>query len=210
MEVQIQETLTNLQVKYLDLYLTHMPFPVKMVNGNSQRSNGPPMYVVWSKLEEFHNRGLVKNLGISNYPGIMVNDLMGYAKILPIVNEIERHPRLPQTELITFCRSLGIEIMSFGVIGSLQLIPNQKNPIICDERILEIAKKHSRTAQQVLIRWQLQTGCVSITKSSTKERIFGNFDCDFQLDEDDMKKIATLECGERLYSHKWSGVAVFY
>jgi alcohol dehydrogenase (NADP+) len=118
---QINTTLADLQLSYLDLYLIHQPIPVKPDANNPNnyvRARGISIHPIWHKMETLVDTGKVKAIGVSNFPTALLNDLLNYARIKPAVNQIERTPYLPQHKHIEFCRSEGIEITAYGALGA--------------------------------------------------------------------------------------------
>jgi diketogulonate reductase-like aldo/keto reductase len=118
---QINTTLADLQLSYLDLYLIHQPIPVKPNTNNPNtyvRARGISIQPTWHKMETLVDTGKVKAIGVSNFPTALLNDLLNYARIKPAVNQIERTPYLTQHKHIEFCRSEGIEITAYGALGA--------------------------------------------------------------------------------------------
>jgi len=164
-------------------------------------------------LEQCHKEGLVKAIGVSNFPSVLINDFQNACEIVPAVNQIERHPYLAQYELHSFHESLGISITAYAPFGNPGLMADKlrsQGPLLSNPVILDIAKRHRKTPAQVLIRWQIDSGCVVIPKSITPTRIAENFNVfDFKLDTEDMTRIRGLDCGFRLFAQDWHGVPCF-
>jgi len=212
----LQKALTDLQLEYLDLYLMHIPVPcVKTPEGEEKaaRRAGFALLDTWRVLEGAHAEGVVKAIGVSNFPAILINDFQNAAKVVPACNQIERHPYLSQMELVEFHRSLGIALTAFSPLGApaemgakfAKVSEPLKNPVI-----QAIANKYGKTPAQVLLRWSIDSGIPVIPKSSTNSRIVENFDVfDFNLDAADMSHIAALDRGLRLFEQNQEGVPCF-
>lgn len=194
----LEQTLKDLQLDYLDLYLMHWPVALKKGTAMPESSedmislNDLPVEVTWAGMEEAQMKGLVKAIGVSNFGKKKLENLIEKAEIAPSVNQIENHPLLQQNELIDFCQKNMIAVTAYSPLGSgehkgeLNLMEN--------EVINEIATRLQVTPAQVLIAWQVNRGVVSIPKSIHNDRIKENFAAqNIELDEEDMKKIASLD-----------------
>ena len=175
------KSLERLGLDYVDLYLIHWPAP-KL-----------DKYVeTWQALEEIYESGRAKAIGVCNFHVQHLEKLMANAKVTPAINQIELHPRLAQHEIREYCVSKNIQVESWSPIGG------SGGNLLNDPVIHDIASKHNRTAAQIIIRWHIQSGLVVIPKSVHVDRIKQNADVfDFALDDNDMKKIAQLNTGER-------------
>ncbi|KAK4528751.1 hypothetical protein GAYE_SCF64G6697 [Galdieria yellowstonensis] len=195
-----KQTLQDLRLDYLDLYLVHWPcnweftgLPITADNWIPKDKDGNIKFSkvsleqTWHAMEEVQKMGLVKSIGVSNYSIVNMLDLFSYCKIPPAVNQIEMHPYYARTDLLEFCKSRGVHVTAYSPLGSGKHGPLQ------DETVAKIAKKHGRTPAQVLIRWCLQRGCSVIPKSVKKERIKENFDVLFELSPQDMKELEALD-----------------
>lgn len=175
----LDESLARLGLDYVDLYLIHWPTP---------KQN---LYVeAWKALVELRKAGKARSVGVSNFTVRNLQEAIDASGVVPAVNQIELHPRLPQKELREFHAKHGIITESWSPLGRGTLI---------EETVLaEIGQKYGKSPAQVILRWHLDSGLVVIPKSVTPSRIAENIDVfDFQLDESDMEKIAALETGER-------------
>jgi 2,5-diketo-D-gluconate reductase A len=170
----------RLGVDYLDLYLIHWPLP--------ERNTFVDTFTAFAHLRD---RGRIRSIGVSNFEPEHLRILIDGTGIVPVVNQIELHPLLPQTELREVHVQLGIATEAWSPLGQGSLL---ENPVITG-----IADNHGKTPAQVLIRWHIQLGNIVIPKSVTPERIVSNFDVfDFELSENDMSAISSLGDGTRL------------
>lgn len=169
-----EESLNKLQLDYLDLYLIHQPY------GDVHGS--------WRAMEELYEGGKIRTIGISNFQPDRVMDLVIFNKVVPAVNQIETHPFHQQIETQQFLKENNVQIESWGPFAE------GKNNLFSNELLAAIGKKYDKSIAQVVLRWMIQRGIVVIPKSVTKERIIQNFDVfDFELEQDDMAQIKTLD-----------------
>lgn len=172
-----EESLRLLGLDYLDLYLTHWPVPDKFVD-------------TYRAIERLYEEKLIRVPGVSNHHQEHLMTLEQTVHTMPMVNQIECHPYLQQTKLISFCQEKDIAVTSWSPLG--------RGSILKDEVINQIATNHNKTAAQIIIKWHLQRHLIVIPKSVTPSRIMENKDVfDFTLTEEDMNKIACLERGGR-------------
>jgi diketogulonate reductase-like aldo/keto reductase len=210
MDGQLEKTLKDLQTDYLDLYLIHQPGSAMRENNVAKARRGVSIQTIWRKFETFYDAGKTKAIGVSNFNTAIFNDLINYCRIKPAMNQIERHPYLIHKRHIDYCRSEGVEITAYGSLGAPGLMAGVDQPLLSNPVILEVAKKHNKTAAQVLIRWSIEGKVVSIPKSIKPERIEENFKVwDFKLSEEEMKAIDNLDRSRRYFQQDWFGVPLF-
>ena len=165
---------------YLDLYLIHWPVPAigEFVD-------------TWRAFGALRDRGHIRSIGVSNFAPEHLNTLIDGTGIFPVVNQIELHPLLTQVELREVHKKLGIATEAWSPLAQGRLL---EHPTITG-----IADAYGKTEAQVIIRWHLQIGNIVIPKSVNPERIASNFDVfDFELSEDDVTSISSLDNGTRL------------
>ncbi|WHX47000.1 aldo/keto reductase [Paenibacillus woosongensis] len=173
-----ETSLNKLGLEYLDLYLIHWP-----VQGKYKEA--------WRALETLYKAGRVKAIGVSNFQIHHLKDLMQDAEIKPMVNQVEYHPRLTQKELQSFCQEHGIQLEAWSPLMQGQLL---------DEQVLkDIANKYDKSTAQVILRWDLQNGVVTIPKSTKEHRIVENATVfDFELTKEEMERINDLNQNYRV------------
>jgi 2,5-diketo-D-gluconate reductase A len=164
-----------LDAGYVDLYLIHWPAPSKDRFVDS-----------WKALIRLRDEGRVRSIGVSNFTPAHLQRLFDETGVVPVLNQIELHPRFQQLALREFDDRHKIVTQSWSPLGRGRL---DQNPVIND-----IARKHGRSWAQVVLRWHLDSGLSAVTKSVTPSRIAENFAVlEFKLDGDDMQSLATLD-----------------
>lgn len=178
------ESLKKLQTDYLDLILLHQPVG--------------DYYGAYRDLEKLYEEGKVRAIGVSNfYPDRLV-DLCLSTKIKPMVNQIEVNVFNQQIEAKKWADKYGVVLEAWAPFAE------GRNNMFQNEVLLSIGEKHNKSTAQVILRWLYQRGIVSLAKSVHEERIKENFDIySFELDDDDMKKIETLDTStSSFFSHQ--------
>lgn len=167
-----EASLQKLGLEYLDLYLIHWPVEGKYKDA-------------WRALEALYKEEKVRAIGVSNFQVHHLEELLKDAEVKPVINQVEYHPRLTQQELKAFCRENGIQLEAWSPLMQGQLLDN--------EIIAAIAEKHGKSAAQVILRWDLQNGVITIPKSTKEHRIAANASIfDFELSSDEMEQISSL------------------
>ena len=175
------ESLRRLDLDYVDLYLLHQPFG--------------DIFGVWRALEELYKEGKIKAIGVSNFKPDQLANLATFNEVTPAVNQIELHVFNQKEDEQAYMLSKGVQTESWGAFAEGQF-DVFNNPVL-----KEIAEKYSKTTAQVMLRWQLQRGIVSLSKSANPERVRQNFDIfDFELSAEDMDKIAALNTNTTVFS----------
>ncbi|OAB42562.1 aldo/keto reductase [Paenibacillus antarcticus] len=168
-----ETSLSKLGLEYLDLYLIHWPVAGKFKDA-------------WRALETIYKEGRVKSIGVSNFLIHQLEELMKDAEIKPMVDQMEHHPRLTQKELQAFCKENGIQFEAWSPLMQGQLLDNVD--------LKEIGDKYGKSIAQVILRWNLQNGVVTIPKSTKEHRIIENASIfDFELTREDMERIDGLD-----------------
>lgn len=179
----VEESMKKLQTNYIDLMLLHQPFA--------------DYYGAWKALEELYEEGKLRTIGISNfYPDRMV-DLASFARIRPMVNQVETHPYNQQILAKEYMDKYGVQVEAWAPFGE------GRGGLFEDGLLVEIGKKYGKTTAQVMLRWQIERGVIVIPKSTHYERMLENINVfDFTLSEEDMDRIAILDKKESsFFSH---------
>ncbi|NFA59750.1 aldo/keto reductase [Clostridium sporogenes] len=175
-----EASIKKLGIDYLDLFLIHWPQPLSKET--------------WKALEKLYKEGRVKAIGVSNFLVDHLKWLLEDAEIKPMVNQVEFHPRLIQKDLIEFCRKNSIQLEAWS--------PLMRGKVFQIELLQDLAKKYDKTISQIVLRWDLQMGVVTIPKSVTPSRIKENADIfDFEISKEDMDRIQQLDKGLRAGSN---------
>ncbi|KAK0307882.1 hypothetical protein LTR01_005214 [Friedmanniomyces endolithicus] len=174
----VAESLKKTNLKYIDLYLLHAPY------GGKEGRLG-----AWRALVEAVDEGKVRSIGVSNYGVHHLEELDEWQKQQPkekagilSVNQVELHPWLARPDIVSWCQDHGVVVEAYSpLVRSTRM----EEPVL-----VSLAKKHGKTAAQILLRWGLQKGFVILPKSVTHSRIEENTKLyDFELDASDMKEL---------------------
>jgi len=172
---------TALGIDVVDLYLVHWP-----VKGKSRDT--------WRALEKILADGKVRAIGVSNFFAHHLQEILTSSSIVPAVNQVEFHPFLVQEDLLAFDAKTGIQHEAWSPLLRGR---NLDNPIL-----VEIARKHGKTTAQVILRWDIQKGVVTIPRSTRRERILENSQIfDFTLEPGEVRAITGLDNGTRVGPH---------
>jgi len=193
----LKQTLADLQLSYLDLYLVHWPVAFEKTGEvvPKDKSGGivwakTSIQETWQAMEELPKTGLVKAIGVSNFHIINLLDLLTYAKIKPAANQIEMQPYLYKPELLGLCAKHGIHVTAYSPFGSSEA--GQHGPLH-DHTLGHIAKQHKKTVAQVIVRWSTQHGVSVIPKSVKPARMQENLDVfGFALSDKEIEQIDKL------------------
>jgi diketogulonate reductase-like aldo/keto reductase len=177
------DSMVNLGLDYVDMYLIHWPCPRRGLFPDTYRA-----------LETLYREGRVRAIGVSNFQPAHLDRLLQSAEVVPAVNQIELHPWLQQEELRAKHTELGIHTEAWSPLG--------RGQVLADPVIQACAVEHRRTPAQVILRWHMQLGTIAIPKASSEARIRENLDVfGFTLSDRDMAAINALDRGQRTGSH---------
>lgn len=173
-KASIESSLKKMNLDYLDLVLIHQP-----VND---------YYGTYRAMQDLYKEGKIKAIGVSNfYPDRLV-DLALFNEVKPAVNQIEINPFHQQLDAQTFNQKYNVQLQAWAPFAE------GKNGMFENQDLKTIGEKYNKSVAQVILRWLLQRGIVPLAKTVNKERMLQNIDIfNFELNEDDMKKIASLD-----------------
>jgi D-xylose reductase len=209
----LKKQLADWGVDYFDLYIIHFPVALKYV---APEVRYPPGWYVdgdakveyskaslqdtWKAFEAAQKKGLAKSIGVSNYTGALLLDLLSYASVVPQTLQIEHHPYLVQPKLIELAQEKGIAVTGYSSFGPQSFVDGDMDlakdiPLLFDHDVIKkAADAHGKTTAQVLLRWATQRGLAVIPKSSSQGRLEANLDVTgFDLTEDEIKAISALD-----------------
>lgn len=177
-----EESLRKLDTNYIDLYLIHWPVVDKIQE-------------TWKVLEGLYKDGLVKAIGVSNFKDHHLETLKEISTISPAINQVELHPFFNQQSILDYCKKEGIQLEAWSPLGA------SKTDLLKEPLLVKLSEKYDKSPAQIVLRWNFQRDVVIIPKSSNKERLVQNMNIfDFNLTEDDMNQINSLDKGLRLGS----------
>ncbi len=169
-----QTTLNKLGLEYLDLYLIHRP------RGDVKGS--------WKAMEELYEAGKIRAIGVSNFEPDQMAELLSYAKIKPVINQIETHVFFQEHIAYEYLKETGVQMQAWSPFAA------GRNGIFSNTVLAAIGKKYGKSIAQVCLRWHFQRGIVAIPRSSQKVHMAENLDIfDFKLEKTDMQTIAKLD-----------------
>jgi len=180
----IDKSLRRLQLDYLDLYLIHQPF------GDVHGS--------WRAMEEAYKAGKLRAIGLSNFHPDRLMDIKVFNEVAPAVNQIEVNPFHQQAESVAVMHDNGVQAEAWAPFAE------GRNNLFQNEALVAIGGKYGKSVGQVVLRWLVQRGIVALAKSVRRQRMAENLNIfDFQMDDSDMARIATLETGtSSFFSHR--------
>ena len=164
----------------IDIYLLHWPYPYLWKEQ-------------WRKMEELYLAGKCDAIGVCNFDLGYLKELLAFCKVKPTINQIERHPIYQQQDLVDYCQANDIAVMAYSPVARMDKTLHE-SPVL-----IEIAKKYEKTVNQVILRWDIDTGCIPIPASSSEQHIAENSDVfDFSLNHKEIEAINGLELGKRI------------
>lgn len=180
----IAKSLEALGLDYLDLYLIHWPNPIKFRQNWAEANAGS-----WKAMEEAHEAGKIRSLGLSNFMERHYEKLMETADMAPVVDQIKICPGIPQKELVAYCKAHGMLVEGYSPLGTGGIF---KSPLM-----QELSEKYGRPISQICVRWSMQQGAIPLPKSVNEQRIIENSKVfDFELTQNDCDAIAAIDFAE--------------
>ena len=178
----IEESLKNLDLDYIDLILIHCPQPWRLFGSSFHyyKQN----VKVWKALEEAYKEGKVRAIGVSNFNEKDLQNIFDNCEIRPMVNQIKVHAGYSELNIIDFCKKNDVVVEAYSPIGHGRALEIKT--------VQDLAEKYGVLASQLLIKYTLQLGTVSLPKASRKEHIEDNLKLDFEISEEDMNILKQL------------------
>lgn len=217
----IKETLANLQLDYVDLYLIHWPMGFK--EGDDMFPRGEDGQIIfseadfmdtWKAMEELPGLGLAKTIGVSNFNKDQLQRVLDNGKIVPAVNQVECHPYFNQVKLFEFCKSKGIVLNGYSPFGSPDRPWAKPDDVklLDDPKLREVGAKYGKSTAQVILRWLVQRGIIAIPKTVSKNRLAENLNVfDFTLSPEDMEYVNTFSRPDGRVCHlEWNKHHKYY
>jgi len=204
----LEQTLSDLRLESLDLYLMHWPIALKkgaMIPESADdflSLSERPLADTWAAMEECVDAGLCRHIGVSNFSVRRLEELRPDARIQPVMNQVEMHPYLQQPGLFDYCGAHGIHLTAYAPLGSGdrpgRLRDEDELVLLDDPVVAGVASRIGCTPAQVLIRWAIERGISVIPKSVNPKRLAENFAAgDLELSEEDMNSLAALDRDHR-------------
>ncbi|KAL8830087.1 MAG: hypothetical protein Q9191_001636 [Dirinaria sp. TL-2023a] len=206
-----KKQLADWGIDYFDLYIVHFPIALKYVDPKDRYPPGftydgknvvpgkASIQETWTAMESLVDKGLAKSIGISNFNGQLIMDLLRYAKIVPATLQIEHHPYLTQEGLVKLAQNHNIAVTAYSSFGpqsflELDMKEAKDTPLLLENpSIKSIADKHGKTSAQILLRWATQRDIAVIPKSNNQNRLAQNLDVTaFDLSDSELKDISGL------------------
>lgn len=210
----LQQTLEDLQLNYLDLYLIHWPVALKKGVAFPESADDfvslkeIPVEETWEGMEEAVHLGLVKHIGVSNFGIKALRKLLTHCRIRPEMNQVECHPYFQQGPLLSFCKSSEIHFTAYSPLGSgdrPDVFKSEDEPTLLEDPVLnELARAHECSPAQIIISWNLHRGTSVIPKSVNPERIAENLAAgDIGLSDQEMEAIAKIDKDYRIVNGRF-------
>ncbi|KAG4436512.1 NAD(P)H-dependent D-xylose reductase (XR) [Cadophora sp. M221] len=208
-----RKQLADWGVDYFDLYIVHFPVALKYVDPSVRyppgwavdgkddvQTSNASIQETWQAMETVKEKGLAKSIGVSNFQGSLILDLLRYAKVRPATLQIEHHPYLVQPTLLALAKEQGIAVTAYSSFGPQSFIELEwqkakDTPVLFEHPVVvAIAEKVKKTPAQVLLRWATQRGLAVIPKSNDPKRLQQNLEVtEFDIADEDLKAISGLD-----------------
>jgi len=225
-----ERNLSDLGLDELDLYLIHFPVTLAYVPFEERYPPGwffdpaaespamkpvrVPIADTWGAMEGLVEAGLVKRIGVCNFGTALLRDMQSHARIQPSVLQVEMHPYLTQRKLLRFCQEENITVTAFSPFGASSYVPlkmaGANESVLDDPEVIAIAGDLGKTPGQIVLRWAIQRGTVTIPKTQTVAHLKDNIELfDFALSEAEMIRIDRLDRNRRFNDPAEFGQAAF-
>ena len=225
-----ERNLADLGLDELDLYLIHFPVTLAYVPFEERYPPGwffdpeaespamkpvrVPIADTWGAMEGLVEAGLVKRIGVCNFGTALIRDMQSYARIQPSVLQVEMHPYLTQQNLLRFCQEENITVTAFSPFGASSYVPlnmaGANESVLDDPEVVSIAGDLGKTPGQIVLRWAIQRGTVTIPKTQTVSHLKDNIELfDFELGDGEMTRIDRLDRNRRFNDPAEFGEAAF-
>lgn len=175
------ESLNNLDVEYIDLYLIHAPWPWSNVGLDCTSGN----IEAWKAMIKLYNEGKIKSIGVSNFHIKDIEAIVEATGVKPMVNQIRYFIGNTQKALTEYCQENDILVEAYSPLAT--------GNILNDENILRLSQKYQKTPAQICIKYCLENNTLPLPKSVNEERIIANIDLDFEITKEDMEYLDSLE-----------------
>lgn len=196
-EAHCRDSLTQLGLDYVDLYLIHWP-----ATGVTGETLTPSIRETWLAMERLVSLGLTRTIGVSNFTAKKLRAMQEYATIFPAVNQVELHPRWRQDGLLAACAELGVHLTAYSPLGSPDSADMAKHngaSVMENPVVVSIAEAVGRSPAQVCIKWALQRGTSVIPKSTNPARQASNLDVEgWDLTPEQFAAVNSLDSQERM------------
>lgn len=200
----LKGTLADLKLEYLDLYLIHWPIAFQKgikyprIGSEFISLDDMPLEETWAGMEDAVNAGLTRHIGVSNFSIKKLKQISASATIKPEMDQVEMHPLLQQSKLVSFCHAEGIHVTAYSPLGSPDRHPSIKGkdePSLLEHPVItKIAERNNCSTGQVLIQWAMARGTAVIPKSVNPGRLKQNFDAaGISLSDKDMADINAMD-----------------
>ncbi|XP_071703901.1 D-galacturonate reductase-like [Rutidosis leptorrhynchoides] len=198
----IKQSLKDLGLEYVDLYLIHWPLTLEYEEFKlpipSEWISAINLKDVWEAMETCQNLGLTKSIGVSNFAPRRIKEILTFAKIPPVVNQVEMNPAWQQKKLNEFCKRNDILLTGYSPLGAGSSWG--RNHVMDSDVLQDIAKSRGKSIAQISLRWLYEQGVSFVVKSFNKERMKQNLDIfDWSLSEEEMNKISQIPQQKHIY-----------
>ncbi|KAI7748567.1 hypothetical protein M8C21_000106 [Ambrosia artemisiifolia] len=199
----LNKSLRELGLEYVDLYLIHWPLKLNQDDVKSPLTKDNIAAInlkdVWEGMEKCQDLGLTKSIGVSNFYPRLIDEILSFAKIPPVVNQVEMNPLWQQKNLNNFCKKNDILLTAYSPLGAFGTEWGHNRVMECDV-LQDIAKSRGKTVAQISLRWMYEQGVSFVVKSFNTERMKQNLDIfDWSLTEDELIKISQIPQQRHVY-----------